>query len=223
MADDAPASNEQLTRLAQYFDEAVTFSKHIKSRVEDVEPGRAVCRIDVEEVHLNGNGTLHGGVYASLIDNAMGFSVAALVGLRTATIALDVHFLGAVREGPSAAPPRSSTAPAASPPSRRRSATPKGTSSRWARARSASSRRAGTRSFRFWGIGALCRTPEDGSAHSRERAGPAKSSATPGRSGDGQRPRNGPDLLRPLRKEAAPGHRARRPREASPPPHVLVR
>ena len=53
----------------------------------------------MESIHLNGNGTLHGGVYASLLDNAMGFSVAALVGLRTATIDLDVHFLGAVREG----------------------------------------------------------------------------------------------------------------------------
>jgi uncharacterized protein (TIGR00369 family) len=53
----------------------------------------------VEDVHHNGNGTLHGGVYASLLNNAMGLSVAALVGLRMATIGLDVHFLGAVREG----------------------------------------------------------------------------------------------------------------------------
>jgi uncharacterized protein (TIGR00369 family) len=90
---------DQLTRLAQYFDERVTFSRHIGSKVEEVEPGKAVCHIDVESIHLNGNGTLHGGVYASLIDNAMGLSVAALVGLRTATIGLDVHFLGAVREG----------------------------------------------------------------------------------------------------------------------------
>ena len=90
---------DQLTRLARYFDERVTFSRHIGSKVESVEPGKAVCHIDVENIHLNGNGTLHGGVYASLIDNAMGLSVAALVGLRTATIGLDVHFLGAVREG----------------------------------------------------------------------------------------------------------------------------
>jgi uncharacterized protein (TIGR00369 family) len=90
---------DQLTRLARYFDEKVTFSRHIGSKVEEVEPGKAVCHIDVESIHLNGNGTLHGGVYASLIDNAMGLSVAALVGLRTATIGLDVHFLGAVREG----------------------------------------------------------------------------------------------------------------------------
>jgi len=96
---EVPRDNEQLTRLAKYFDEAVTFSRHIKSRVEEVEPGKAVCHIDVEDIHLNGNGTLHGGVYTSLIDNAMGLSVAALLGLRIATIALDVHFLGAVREG----------------------------------------------------------------------------------------------------------------------------
>ncbi|MBA3791596.1 MAG: PaaI family thioesterase, partial [Rubrobacter sp.] len=42
---------------------------------------------------------LHGGVYASLIDNAMGLSVLALVGVRSATIQMDVHFLGSVSEG----------------------------------------------------------------------------------------------------------------------------
>ena len=55
--------------------------------------------VDIEEIHLNGNGTLHGGVYTSLIDNAMGLSVSSLVGLRTATTQMNVHFLGAVREG----------------------------------------------------------------------------------------------------------------------------
>ena len=92
-------NHEQLEKLASYFDEAVTFSKHIKARVEDVEPGHAVLYVDIEEIHLNGNGTLHGGVYTSLIDNAMGLSVSSLVGLRTATTQMNVHFLGAVREG----------------------------------------------------------------------------------------------------------------------------
>ncbi len=100
MSDDAIAlSEEQLGHLARYFNEEVTFSRHIGAKVEDVEPGRAVIRIDVEEHHLNGAGTLHGGVYASLIDNAMGLSVLALVGVRTATIEMNVHFLGAVSEG----------------------------------------------------------------------------------------------------------------------------
>ena len=66
--------------------------------MEEIEPGSATCYIDVENVHLNGNGALHGGV-ASLIDNTMRLSAAARVGLRTATIGLDVHFLEPVKEG----------------------------------------------------------------------------------------------------------------------------
>jgi uncharacterized protein (TIGR00369 family) len=92
-------SEEQLGRLARYFNEEVTFSRHIGAKVEAVERGRATCYIDVEDVHKNGTGTLHGGVYASLIDNAMGLSVLALVGVRTATIEMNVHFLGAVTGG----------------------------------------------------------------------------------------------------------------------------
>jgi uncharacterized protein (TIGR00369 family) len=100
MSDDVDTlSEEQLDNLARYFNEEVTFSKHIGAKVKDVEPGRSVVYIDVEDTHLNGTGTLHGGVYASLIDNAMGLSVLALVGVRTATIEMNVHFLGAVDEG----------------------------------------------------------------------------------------------------------------------------
>jgi uncharacterized protein (TIGR00369 family) len=92
-------SKEQLDDLARYFNEEVTFSKHIGAKVEEVEPGRSIVYIEVEDTHLNGAGTLHGGVYASLLDNAMGLSVLALVGVRTATIEMNVHFLGAVNEG----------------------------------------------------------------------------------------------------------------------------
>ena len=92
-------SPEQLEELTSYFNEAVTFGKHIRSRVESAEPGRASLYVDVEDFHLNGNGTLHGGVYASLIDNAMGMAVLALVGTRTATVEMNVHFLGAVGGG----------------------------------------------------------------------------------------------------------------------------
>jgi uncharacterized protein (TIGR00369 family) len=100
VSDDAIALNdEQLDQLARYFNEEVTFSRHIGAKVEDVEPGRSVITIEVKDIHLNGAGTLHGGVYASLIDNAMGLAVLALVGVRTATIEMNVHFLGAVNAG----------------------------------------------------------------------------------------------------------------------------
>lgn len=94
-----PLNDEQLKELARYFDEEVTFSKHIGAKVEEVEPGRSKIYIDIEEVHLNGAGTLHGGVYASLMDNSMGLAVLALVGVRTATIEMNIHFLGPVSEG----------------------------------------------------------------------------------------------------------------------------
>ena len=92
-------SEEQLEHLTKYFNEEVTFSKHIGAKVEEVEPGQSVIRIDVRDIHLNGSGTLHGGVYASLMDNSMGLAVLALVGTRTATIEMNTHFLGSVSEG----------------------------------------------------------------------------------------------------------------------------
>ena len=97
--DGGTLSEEQLDYLTRYFNEEVTFSRHIGAKVEEVEPGRSTISIDLEDYHLNGSGTLHGGVYASLIDNAMGLSVLALVGVRTATIQMNVHFLGAVGQG----------------------------------------------------------------------------------------------------------------------------
>ena len=97
--EDGALNGEQLDRLAQYFNEEVTFSKYIGAKVADVEAGLADIYLDVEDSYLNGAGSLHGGVYASLIDTAMGLSVLALVGVRAATIQMDVHFLGAVSEG----------------------------------------------------------------------------------------------------------------------------
>lgn len=78
---------------------AGTFERHIRTEIAEVRPGHASLYIDIEPFHLNGNGTLHGGVYASLIDNAMGFAVAALAQVRIATTQMNVHFLGPVSGG----------------------------------------------------------------------------------------------------------------------------
>jgi uncharacterized protein (TIGR00369 family) len=77
----------------------LTFERHLGVQVGDVQSGHATLFIDVEPFHLNGNGTLHGGVYASLIDNAMGFAVAALARVRIATTQMNVHFLAPVSTG----------------------------------------------------------------------------------------------------------------------------
>ncbi len=55
----------------------------------------------VEPRHLNINGVVHGGVYATILDTAMGAAVVSLLnaGETTATTSLYVEFLRAAREG----------------------------------------------------------------------------------------------------------------------------
>jgi uncharacterized protein (TIGR00369 family) len=78
---------------------AGTFEQYIHTEIGEVRPGHATLAIEIQPFHLNGNGTLHGGVYATLIDNAMGFAVAALAQVRIATTQMNVHFLGPVSGG----------------------------------------------------------------------------------------------------------------------------
>ena len=89
----------EIERLRRAFIAERTFEHHLGFQVAAVRPGHATLYIDVAEFHLNGNGTLHGGVYASLIDNAMGLAVAALAQVRIATTQMNVHFLAAVKAG----------------------------------------------------------------------------------------------------------------------------
>jgi uncharacterized protein (TIGR00369 family) len=80
-------------------DRSTTFEGHVRTQIAEVRPGHASLFIEIEPFHLNGNGTLHGGVYATLIDNAMGFAVAALARVRIATTQMNVHFLGPISSG----------------------------------------------------------------------------------------------------------------------------
>ncbi len=67
------------------------------------ESGRGFVTVAgrVEHRHLNINGVVHGGVYATILDTAMGAAVVSLLGPHetTATTSLYVEFLRAAREG----------------------------------------------------------------------------------------------------------------------------
>lgn len=69
--------------------------------VKEIEPGRAVCQMRVEERHHNPMGTLHGGIYCDLADAAMGLAYAATLGEGESftTVELKINFLRAVRQG----------------------------------------------------------------------------------------------------------------------------
>ncbi len=79
------------------------FHAEVGFRIDEARSGRGVCTVSgtVERRHLNINEVVHGGVYATILDTAMGGSVVSLLaeGETTATTSLYVEFLRAARRG----------------------------------------------------------------------------------------------------------------------------
>jgi acyl-CoA thioesterase len=69
--------------------------------IEDVEPGHAIARLEVNEDLLNPNGTVHGGVLFTMVDTAMGKATMTSLGegQRCASIEIQIRFLRPVRSG----------------------------------------------------------------------------------------------------------------------------
>ena len=67
----------------------------------EIEPGRALFTMNVDERHHNPMGTLHGGIYCDIADAAMGMAYGATLaeGESFTTIELKINFLRAVRKG----------------------------------------------------------------------------------------------------------------------------
>jgi len=65
------------------------------------EPGDGVLRVRAEERHANDNGTVHGGLLATLCDNAVGAAVRAEADelSAAATVSLTVDYLAPARPG----------------------------------------------------------------------------------------------------------------------------
>jgi uncharacterized protein (TIGR00369 family) len=70
-------------------------------RMKELEPGRAVFEMDVDERYHNPLGTLHGGIYCDLADAAMGWAYGTTLpdDVTFTTIELKINFLRGVRQG----------------------------------------------------------------------------------------------------------------------------
>lgn len=79
------------------------FHSEVGFQIDPERSGRGFCTVTgkVERRHLNINEVVHGGVYATILDTAMGAAVVSLLseGETTATTSLYVEFLRAAREG----------------------------------------------------------------------------------------------------------------------------
>lgn len=79
------------------------FHRSIGFTIDAEESGRGICTVrgKVQARHLNINGVVHGGVYATALDTAMGGAVVSDLaeGESTATTSLYVEFLRPARAG----------------------------------------------------------------------------------------------------------------------------
>jgi len=79
------------------------FHTEMGFQIDFERSGRGTCTVTgrVETRHLNINSVVHGGVYATILDTAMGAAVVSVLseGETTATTSLYVEFLRAAREG----------------------------------------------------------------------------------------------------------------------------
>ena len=76
-------------------------AKLIGMRLTEVEIGRAVFEIDVDERHWNPMGSLHGGILCDLADGALGIAFASTLeeGESFTTIELKINFLKPIWKG----------------------------------------------------------------------------------------------------------------------------
>jgi uncharacterized protein (TIGR00369 family) len=79
------------------------FHHEVGFKIDFERSGRGTCTVTgrVEQRHLNINSVVHGGVYATILDTAMGAAVLSVLaeGETTATTSIYVEFLRAAREG----------------------------------------------------------------------------------------------------------------------------
>ena len=79
------------------------FQNHIGYRLVAWEADRAVVALTIAPAHLNRTGLLHGGIIATLLDTASGYSgtYCAVPGhvRTTLTLSLTTNFVASVREG----------------------------------------------------------------------------------------------------------------------------
>jgi uncharacterized protein (TIGR00369 family) len=74
------------------------FARWFQARVLRKEAGEAELLLEVREEFLQGQGLVHGGILAALLDSALGQAVESL-GAKVVTAELSVSYLRPVREG----------------------------------------------------------------------------------------------------------------------------
>ncbi|TYR81380.1 PaaI family thioesterase [Priestia megaterium] len=79
--------------------ESNPFFSHIGFEVVEFEEGRVIIKLDIKDYLLNVNGTLHGGVHATMLDFILGMVTRTVTKARVMTTNLTVHYLASSSAG----------------------------------------------------------------------------------------------------------------------------
>ncbi|PKR77894.1 PaaI family thioesterase [Halalkalibacillus sediminis] len=78
--------------------EGSNFWNFIGLEIDSLEVGAVKLRLPYNEKFVNVRNTIHGGIYASLLDTTMGMTARSLGSREVATLQLSINFLKSLKE-----------------------------------------------------------------------------------------------------------------------------
>ena len=75
------------------------FNDQVGARIVQFDTAASVLELDIEDRHRQQFGVVHGGVFAYLVDNALTFACASVLGPDVVTGGLTVTYLASARSG----------------------------------------------------------------------------------------------------------------------------
>ncbi|MBO0997357.1 PaaI family thioesterase [Bacillus sp. SD075] len=79
--------------------ESSAFFSHIGFEIIRFEEGNVTIKLNIEEHLLNVNGTLHGGIHATMLDTILGMVTRSVTKSKVVTTSLTVHYLASISSG----------------------------------------------------------------------------------------------------------------------------
>jgi uncharacterized protein (TIGR00369 family) len=75
------------------------FNQHVGLEMAYIEDGKLTVELAVDPKVTNVNGTVHGGVYATMLDVVFGMTIRSLAKCPLTTVNLNIHYLAPSQDG----------------------------------------------------------------------------------------------------------------------------
>ncbi|MFD6209687.1 MULTISPECIES: PaaI family thioesterase [unclassified Peribacillus] len=79
--------------------ESSAFFSHIGFEIIRFEESNVTIKLNIEDHLLNVNGTLHGGIHATMLDTILGMVTRSVTKSKVVTTSLNVHYLASISSG----------------------------------------------------------------------------------------------------------------------------